>query len=286
MSTLNTTTSSTRPSLGSSDIGKSYYETDTNKIIVWDGVGFDEYNADYIANPDFFNEAALNFDGVNDKVTIPHNSSLNGTNGFTISAWVNHNGSLSGYPQIVSKRAGNTAYQFNIKNTGELYFGVDGTSFVTGSTSLSSNTWYHVAVTWTNGTGAVAFYLNGSPDGTGTSKTSVTSNTGAFEIGKNPAFTNWFGGAMDEVVFYDYVLTSTEVNSLVQTVGGNSKPNDADTLNPVGWWRMGDSTGDTSSTIVNAATGSNSAGSSIDGSISGATSRDLSTTPDSIYLQQ
>ena len=49
MSTLNTTTVATRPTTlnNTTDVGKSYYETDSRKILVWDGVGFNEYNKRY-----------------------------------------------------------------------------------------------------------------------------------------------------------------------------------------------------------------------------------------------
>mgnify|MGYP001170952335 CR=1 FL=1 len=46
MSTLLTTTSTGRPSLGSSDTGALYYETDTNRLIFWDGTIWNVYNRD------------------------------------------------------------------------------------------------------------------------------------------------------------------------------------------------------------------------------------------------
>jgi hypothetical protein len=44
MATLNTVTSSTRPS--SPAAGEAYFETDTNKIIVWDGAAWTEIVSD------------------------------------------------------------------------------------------------------------------------------------------------------------------------------------------------------------------------------------------------
>ena len=44
MATLNTVTSSTRPS--SPAAGETYFETDTNKIIVWDGSAWTEIVSD------------------------------------------------------------------------------------------------------------------------------------------------------------------------------------------------------------------------------------------------
>lgn len=51
MSTLLTTTSTGRPSLGSSDTGALYYETDTNRLIFWDGAIWNVFNRDSTTSP-------------------------------------------------------------------------------------------------------------------------------------------------------------------------------------------------------------------------------------------
>ncbi len=51
MSTLLTTTSTSRPSLGSSDTGALYYETDTNRLIFWDGAIWNVFNRDSTTSP-------------------------------------------------------------------------------------------------------------------------------------------------------------------------------------------------------------------------------------------
>ena len=200
------------------------------------------------------NTYSLSFDGTDDKVSIAHDSSLNLTTALTISAWVKYtSGTLAGYPQILSKRSGNTSYQLNIKNTGELYFGVDGTSFVTANTALSAGTWHHVAVTWTSGTGAVAFYLDGAADGTGTSKTTMSTNAGVLEIGKNPSFSNWYTGLMDEFALFNSVLSASDITSIYNS----GVPGDISSLSPVSWWRMGDNDGGTGTTITDQGSGGN-----------------------------
>jgi len=44
MASLNTVTSSTRPA--SPTAGETYFETDTNKIIIWTGSAWTELNSD------------------------------------------------------------------------------------------------------------------------------------------------------------------------------------------------------------------------------------------------
>ncbi len=65
MSTLLTTTSSTRPS--SPTAGDTYFETDTKKIIVWDGSAW--YGYDYDETTAFTNRYNLTFDGSGDYAT-------------------------------------------------------------------------------------------------------------------------------------------------------------------------------------------------------------------------
>ena len=49
MSILNTTTSTTR--LDDASVGAIYFETDTNRMILWDGTAWREYNADSSSFP-------------------------------------------------------------------------------------------------------------------------------------------------------------------------------------------------------------------------------------------
>jgi hypothetical protein len=103
---------------------------------------------------------------------------------------------------------------------------------------------------------------------------------------------------IDEVAIFNSALSASQITNIYRgedgggSGGTNGVPGNLDTFNPVGWWRMGDTGSDHgTATITNAATGSNSGGSSINASIengsSGNTSptyHDLSTAPDSIYV--
>ena len=84
-------------------------------------------------------------------------------------------------------------------------------------------------------------------------------------------------GLVDEVAVFDYELTSAQVASLSST--DNTQPADISSLNPLGWWRMGDNDGGTGTTITDQGSGGNN------GTLTnGPTFHDLSTAPDSIYV--
>ncbi|MFA5795456.1 MAG: DUF2341 domain-containing protein, partial [Candidatus Brocadiia bacterium] len=124
-------------------------------------------------------------------------------------------------------------YNFNVHNTGKLYFTVGNASgswkYVFGNTVLQPDTWYYVVALY-DGTN-LKVYLNGAEDG--------TSNIGAVTInytangsgGPNPStlyigaqhnntdssattaldLANLFNGIIDEVKIYNRVLPSSEI---------------------------------------------------------------------------
>ena len=87
MTTLNTVTSSTRPS--SPTAGDAYFETDTNKIIVWNGSAWTEIIAD--TPPIFSNTYSLEFQKTNSAyLDIGDISSIaGGQSQFSLSIWFN-----------------------------------------------------------------------------------------------------------------------------------------------------------------------------------------------------
>ena len=87
MSTLTTTTSTTRPTLGTGDVGKSYFETDSNKILVWDGSAWNEWNNDQILSAGFNNNFSASFDGVDDSINCGVISTLSQATAFSLSFW-------------------------------------------------------------------------------------------------------------------------------------------------------------------------------------------------------
>ena len=60
-----------------------------------------------------------------------------------------------------------------------------------------------------------------------------------------------FSGLIDEFAVFDSVLTSTDISTLRggASAGTLGEPVDISSLNPVGWWRMGDNDGGTGTII-------------------------------------
>ena len=194
--------------------------------------------------PSITNTLSGSFDGSDDYLLMGTSAISLDTN-FTISVWFKPTSdALSGYDFMcgwgnAASGQSRVVQILNSKLSFEIYF-----SRVSGSTTLSADTWYHGAVTFSGND--VEIFVNGSSDGTGTlSRSSMASSltfaggTGTMtSVGFVP-----FSGLIDEFAVFDSVLSNTEITAIYNS----GVPADISTLDPVGWWRMGDGTGDTDS---------------------------------------
>lgn len=192
------------------------------------------------------NQYSLSFDGSNDYLLMGTSAISLDTN-FTISAWFKPtSNALSGYDFICgwgNNASGESRVMqiLNSKLSFEIYF-----SRISGATTLSANTWYHGAVTFSGND--VEIFLNGSSDGTGTLSRSSMASSLTF-AGGTPAMTAVgfipFSGLIDEFAVFDSVLSSSNITAIYNS----GVPADISTLDPVGWWRMGDNDGGTGTII-------------------------------------
>ena len=209
-------------------------------------VGSDAYKISgeigYVAD---FNTLALSLDGTDDYMSVTQNSAINISGDITLSAWVNRT-STSSYNAIFTKRqvGGSMNYQFTINNSnGQLGLGHSGGSWVYNTTTtLSTSTWYHVAVTVSSGT--AQFYIDGVAKDSFTG-VSITATTQDLIVGATVGY-NYFGGLIDEASIFNSALSSSNIT----TIYNSGVPSDISSLSPVGWWRMGDGTEAGSGTTV------------------------------------
>jgi len=206
-----------------------------------------------VGGSSFSNTKSILLDGIDDYVDIADNNNLSFGNGvtdspFSISAWIKI-GQTSAQG-IVTKYGSTTATrEYLFYTTGgkiRLLF-IDANNgannFATGTTSLSINTWYHVCATYDGSGGSTAYngmtlYINGVSESVATSGGSYTamSNTSqSVEIGKYS--TNKLLGNIDEVSIFNTELSASDIT----TIYNGGVANDISSLNPLSWWRCGDS---------------------------------------------
>jgi hypothetical protein len=156
----------------------------------------------------------LQFDGLNDWVTVGDANSLDLTNAMTLEAWVRPSALGTVWRTVVLKeQTGHLAYALyagtdtGSRPSGHVY--TSGDRALLGPSALPLNTWSHLAMTW-DGL-LIRMYVNGAQVSssalTGTARTS----TSPLRIGGNAVWPEWFNGLIDEVRVYNRALTAAEV---------------------------------------------------------------------------
>ena len=189
---------------------------------------------DIIIGDDSPQNVALNFDGVDDYVSIPSTVGNFGTNdNFTVTCWIKPDATQPSSAinpdenDIISKWAGtgtgsNNNYPFVIRylnstnaNPNKILVGQwDGTTFttVTSTATVSAGKWYHVA--FVRGATGFSLYIDGILQGTAVADnvTGTTTNTTPLQIGRRGNGQNYFRGEIDEVRIWNVAKTAIQID--------------------------------------------------------------------------
>ena len=234
-------------SSGTEALGKAYFETSTNSFIVYNGSGWVELESDG-TGASFINQNSVNFDGTDDYLatTYQYGSATQFTYSFWIkttdtgnSHWIGnslsgandtrcHFGTKNGAYYIL---LGNSSNQYQVSNAGS-------------ASAVTDGNWHHMVFQWdgTN-TNGVNLYVDGNttPVFTYTSNRASNASTAPLNFG-----IGWGGGyyaydgLMDEAALFESILSTSDITTLYNS----GVPGDISSLNPVGWWRMGDDSND------------------------------------------
>ncbi len=162
---------------------------------------------------------ALDFDGSNDYVQIPSNSSLNNNN-FSVEFWLKLDDTPSSWDGIIDKgrySAGNEWYFLTIQGTLGCMFGVQGVNEVWFW--LNDNNWHHISGTYDGTT--MSAYVDGALMGTA-SGGSYTATSNAIRIGQTLAGFNTANITIDEVRIWNIARTQTQIHdNMMRTLAGN-----------------------------------------------------------------
>lgn len=178
--------------------------------------------------------SGINLDNSDDYISIADNDvfSVNNTNQLTVEAWVKLD-SVSLTQEIVSKGSGSN-YEWALRVNGDgtlygyLYQSGGGDYMVTPfSSTLVTNTWYHIAMVANISTPSLKLYLNGNQIAEDTTSSgSYTNGTAAVRVGERADGLRDVDGVVDEVKIYGYARTGAQVAW------------DYNLGKPVAWWKM------------------------------------------------
>ena len=210
-------------------------------------------------------DKSVSFDGTSKYVESQNVTGISGNLTSSISMWLKLNSTATAYCAAMLGNGGLALGGFgiyvNVNGAGSIgieFFGNNGMR--TSSGILSAGTWYHIVATKTSG--AVNTSTNLYVNGVSQSFSVTSSNTpnvanSYFNIGRyggGGSGGNYFDGVIDEVSLFNTALTSAQIASLYQagTTGkkmdfviGKSYNDVVLADSPVGYWRLGESSGTT-----------------------------------------
>ena len=144
------------------------------------------------------------FDGVDDRISVPHAPSLNLTDRITVSAWVRPDVTKTYYERIVAKDW-DTSWAFLYGDPDDsLVVGINAAArAATPANVLTVGSWNHVAFTYdkdAGGTDEVRIYVNGVRAASGDFSTAINADADDINIGKWDDGAGYaFDGSMDEL---------------------------------------------------------------------------------------
>lgn len=164
--------------------------------------------------------AGVNYDGTDDYAVV---TDATHPTEYTCAAWVLVD--TVAYRSIIFRTDGGALPSSSFSHTMRItagskfeHYTYDGSlRTVTGSTTVSSATWYHVAITAKNG-GNCRLYVNGTEEGTATACTTLwTGGTRYLIAAANAHTTSYFDGKIADLCWWNKELTATEVAALASS---------------------------------------------------------------------
>ncbi|MBK8910165.1 MAG: LamG domain-containing protein [Chlorobi bacterium] len=179
--------------------------------------------------------AAYNFDGTNDYISVPHSSALNFPFTYSISLWVKF--CVSQRPgtnvNVIINKGASKGAGYNIQRAipaEKIWFGpyrVGSGSVTTATSNLNDGRWHHVVAVYESTTRDPtreysSIYLDGVLEGTEDDDQLLTyTNTDDLWIGRSISspLLFYFKGAIDDINIYDTMLTAAQVSALYRANG-------------------------------------------------------------------
>ncbi len=168
---------------------------------------------------------AMSFDGTDDYINLGDNFDISTNDEFTYQAWINWDGENAGNHQDILIKDqvflfGIHDKKINVNLGNGVTFSNNG---ILGNTTIPTNQWVHLTVT-KDSSGILKAYFNGAFDGQNdVSAVTIAGNTNDAIIGKfNRDNNNYFNGSLNDVRIWNKALTSTEIQSTLNTeLNGN-----------------------------------------------------------------
>ena len=154
------------------------------------------------------NSGTILFDGINDYSTLNSSTSINSSSEFTFSIWIKSS-DMTSEQMIISNANTELTKGWNIEifQSKFLLQCYPSAGFTQATTTLSSNVWYNLVVTYSGGN--QVFYNNGTQNGTVTR--TFDPSTSQVVIGKWLVSPLFLKSNVSQILFYNRALSATEI---------------------------------------------------------------------------
>ncbi|MGC4100368.1 LamG-like jellyroll fold domain-containing protein [Ferruginibacter sp.] len=175
----------------------------------------------WLTSPVRFAANALSFDGIDDQVTVPYNSSLDISTNITLEAWV-YATKNSGIQNVISKSSftTNTGYIFPRTNDGwntvSFYLFIAGGWRNVSVAYPSLNAWHHLAATYDGS--YMRIYIDGVQATAVAQTGAIATNSNILTLGSQFGYVNeFFGGNADEFRIWNVARTPAQIAAGMNT---------------------------------------------------------------------
>jgi hypothetical protein len=172
---------------------------------------------------------AVKFDGKNDYIQTAHTAALNITgNQISLSAWISP-ASISSTRVIVGKPASATQHispnysyaLLMVSGVPRFHVRLGNTTYtLNAATTLTTNTWKHIAGTYDGTT--MRLYIDGVLSASKTATGNVTPFTTPLRIGANGGLAQLWSGSIDDIRVYNRALTAAEIQTDMSASAGTN----------------------------------------------------------------
>ena len=191
---------------------------------------------------------SFSFAQTTDYIQVSNSPSLNPTNALTIDAWV-YLTAAGGNQFLVGKdgQVANRQFLLTVSPSGTFraHVGVTNGNFyyIDSYTHPTTQTWYHVAMTYSAANSNLSLYVNGALDTNGlVSGSTITTAEPVFFGHQTNSYPYWWGYQsglrLDEIDIFNRALSASEIQGIYDAgAAGKINPNCVlPSTNAVGWW--------------------------------------------------
>jgi hypothetical protein len=171
------------------------------------------------------NGTALDFDGINDYVQVPHDSTLNPQK-LTIMLWINTSSAGNNWNSIIDKRESiGNGYDIYLTPTEKrVLWSINSNNVgVESLTSVNDGKWYHIAATYDGNISKI--YVDGIEENSVNIGSETISTSSDLYIGRRSISDDYyFDGIIDEVCISSRALSAGEIQNYYESMAPEEPP--------------------------------------------------------------